>query len=229
MELASEEAEMEFHIADDDSLEGPQEPGDKVRDEGLSNQPSQGERNGGQRSVEIPEKTTNEPENRPTTSLTRERENDEGIQDESKNPSRGEGGRRQDLPNEHPVTEPDQALGSKHEHDLGEGEGGVRAAPTEEVSLSLESSQIDDHVLVYAEEDDFSVFSTEAAEAQALASTTARGHIRDRNAKHSSSERLGNRDREDVGSSRSRKGAGETRRSPSEERKRKKENGTEVR
>lgn len=110
-------------------------------------------------------------------------------------------------------------------------QGSADAPPPQkegEVSqLSLESGQIDVDVLVHAEEDDLSVFSTEAAEAQAL--TTTRD--RDKKAKHSSSSRRSNgysRKREQVASSRSGTAPSQTRKSPPDNSKRQREHKSEV-
>ena len=98
----------------------------------------------------------------------------------------------------------------------------------EEVSqLALESGQIDVDVLVHAEEDDLSVFSTEAAEAVALATTRDRS----RKAKHSPSSRRNSdysRKREPVASSRSGKVASQPRKSPPVDSKRQRNDKPEV-
>ena len=98
----------------------------------------------------------------------------------------------------------------------------------EEVSqLALESGQIDVDVLVHAEEDDLSVFSTEAAEAVALATTRDRS----RKAKHSPSSWRNSdysRKREPIASSRSGKVASQPRKSPPVDSKRQRNDKPEV-
>ena len=127
--------------------------------------------------------------------------------------------------------------------DAGEGDQGVSettldsglelgrvdtSSAQEEVSqLALESGQIDVDVLVHAEEDDLSVFSTEAAEAVALATTRDRS----RKAKHSPSSRRNSdysRKREPVASSRSGKVASQPRKSPPVDSKRQRNDKPEV-
>ena len=127
--------------------------------------------------------------------------------------------------------------------DAGEGDQGVSettldsgleqgsvdtSSAQEEVSqLALESGQIDVDVLVHAEEDDLSVFSTEAAEAVALATTRDRS----RKAKHSPSSRRNSnysRNREPVASSRSGKVASQPRKSPPVDSKRQRNDKPEV-
>ena len=177
-------------------------------------------------------------------SVAQMQEGEESQWGEGDKPSAEEGrDLKPDLANPKEVEQGEESAAASGERAAGEGQGvdeakldsgsdleqgGTDATPPQEegeVSLLVESGQIDVDVLVHAEEDDLSVFSTEAAEAQAL--TTTRD--RDRKAKHSSSSRRSNghsRKREQVASSRS--GNSHTRNSPPDNSKRQREHKPEV-
>ena len=226
-------------------------------EEKVTQKPMEGEREGHNPSQDEGEKEGNNPSQDEGQREGHNPSQDEGVEpkpDFSANPTNvesvqpetkcGETKRQRRSPsNQEDPWEESAVAGREAGGDAGGGDQGVSettldsgleqgsvdtSSAQEEVSqLALESGQIDVDVLVHAEEDDLSVFSTEAAEAVALATTRDRS----RKAKHSPSSWRNSdysRKREPIASSRSGKVASQPRKSPPVDSKRQRNDKPEV-